>query len=112
MIAPEASMAIQELADNGDIVWIKRPFIPADLDNAFLVTAVTNRREVNEQVALLAKERGIFASIADDPDACSFYFPAVIAHDNVTIGLVGDGRNHKAVSQTAQCIREVLGDEN
>lgn len=112
VVAPQASSDICELADKGELTWLKRPFMPADLEDIFLVTAATDRREVNEQVAVLAKERGIYASIADCRDACSFYFPALIEHGDMVIGIVGDGYSHKAVSQTARQIREVLGNEN
>lgn len=112
VVSPDASAEIRELAEKNRIVWHKRPFMPSDLEGVFLVTAATNRREVNEQVAVLAEERGIYASIADCREACSFYFPALIEHGDITIGLVGNGYTHKEAAQTAQHIREVLGDEN
>ena len=111
VVAPEAGDAVRELAESGALVWEKREFEPGDLDGAYLVTAATDCREVNRRVGELARETGIFASIADAGEECSFYFPAIAETNTVVAGLAGDGRDHTAVKEAAARVRAALLEE-
>ena len=46
-----------------------RPFVDADLDGVALAMAATDDRELNARVARLARERGVWVNVADDPEA-------------------------------------------
>ncbi len=108
VVAPEAKEEILRLAECGRIQYACRPFQDTDLDDVFLVVAATDQRQVNHHVAMLAKHCGIYASIADKREECSFYFPAIAENDKVTAGICGDGVAHQNVSAAAKKIREVL----
>ena len=108
VVAPEAQTEILRLAEAGRLEYLPRVFEEQDLDGAFLVLAATDDRAVNHRVAMLARHRGVFASIADDRDECSFFFPAVAESGRVTVGVCGDGSAHPEVSAAAKKIREVL----
>ncbi len=112
VVSPEAGEGIRALADAGRLDWEARCFAPDDLDGVFLAVAATDDRKVNHMVGTLAQERGVFVSVADDREACSFFFPAVAVGEKLTAGIVGDGTDHAAVSRAAKRIREVLQDEN
>jgi glutamyl-tRNA reductase len=108
VVAPEAGEEIRRLAAEGRLVWLQKPYEPSDLDGAFLAVAATGSREVNHEVAWQARHRGVFASIADCREECTFYFPAVAEHGRVTVGICGDGSAHHDVSAAARKIREAL----
>lgn len=112
VVAPEAGDAVRELAESGALIWEKREFQPGDLDGVYLVTAATDCREVNRQVGELAREIGVFASIADAGEEGSFYFPAIAEMDTVVAGLAGDGRDHTAVKEAAARVRAALSDDD
>jgi precorrin-2 dehydrogenase/sirohydrochlorin ferrochelatase len=50
VIAPEANAGISDLAANGEVSLLQRPYKTGDLDNAFLVVAATNDPAVNRVV--------------------------------------------------------------
>lgn len=56
----------------------KREFDEEDLKNIFMVFAATNQRQLNAQIAFLAKEKNILVNIADDSDESDFILPALV----------------------------------
>ncbi len=108
VVAPEIRQEILSLEEEGRLSCEKRVFHDSDLEGVFMVLAATDDREVNHRISLLASHRGIYASIADKREECSFYFPAIAMGDEVTAGLCGDGVAHRAASQAAKKVRQVL----
>jgi siroheme synthase (precorrin-2 oxidase/ferrochelatase) len=72
------------------------------------VIAATDDRAVNRMIAAECTAKNIPVSIADCKEESSFYFPALICTDDLTVGITSDGRDHRAVSGAAQRIRELL----
>lgn len=108
VVAPWLDPAILELERQGLLETACRPFEPQDLQGAFLAVAATDDRQTNRQVGLLARQAGCFVSVADRAAECTFFFPALIETETLTIGVAGDGRHHAAVAQAARQIREVI----
>lgn len=97
-------------SDMPTVTHISRPYRPGDLAGATLAIAATDCRDTNRQVAQEAKDRGIPVSVADDPTACTFFFPALCVGEGLVAGVVGDGTDHAKTARTARQIRELLED--
>jgi uroporphyrin-III C-methyltransferase/precorrin-2 dehydrogenase/sirohydrochlorin ferrochelatase len=81
----------------------RRPFEPADLDEAWWVVAAAPP-EVNRQVLAAAEARRIFVNAVDDPQHATAYAGGVVRRDGVTIAISTDGR----APALAGLIREAL----
>jgi uroporphyrin-III C-methyltransferase/precorrin-2 dehydrogenase/sirohydrochlorin ferrochelatase len=68
--------------------------------------AATSDASVNRAVSREAKRRRIPVNVADSPEDCSFFLPAVFAGDGFTIAISTGGKN----PGTARAIREFLED--
>ena len=66
---------------------IKEKYAPRHLDDAALVFAATNSRDVNDAVTRDAHERGILVNQADDPAMSDFTTPAQLKRGLVTIAV-------------------------
>src|SRR6266700_957434 len=66
VVAPEVVEEIDRAAASCGVVIDRRPFVPGDLDRAWLVVAAATP-EVNREVAAAAEARRIFMNAADDP---------------------------------------------
>ncbi|MCI8933652.1 MAG: bifunctional precorrin-2 dehydrogenase/sirohydrochlorin ferrochelatase [Clostridiaceae bacterium] len=108
-VAPQLDPSILALERQGLLKTARRPFEPRDLEGAFVAVAATDSRETNRQIGLLAWRAGCFVSVADRAEECTFFFPALVETETLTIGVAGDGRDHAAVARAAGQIREVIG---
>lgn len=79
--------------DELNIRLILREFQDDDLRGMLLVLTATDRREVNEHVALEAKRQGILVNVADAPDECDFLVPSRVRNGEVQIAISTSGRN-------------------
>ncbi len=96
----------------GSLEVISRRYEAGDLAGSVLAVAATDDREVNHAAYREACELGIFISVADQSSESSYYFPALWAGEDLSIGLVGDGRDHGYVRRSADKLRSLLGEVN
>ena len=113
VISPNASKNIEESdtidADKKDkIICENRTYSPEDIDDVVLAVAATNDREVNHNIYLSATKLNIPVSVADSRIESNFYFPAVWIKNGLSLGVVGDGTDHKYVRKSADLIRETI----
>jgi len=90
VVAPEVCAAIEEAATHGRICLRRRPFVPADVDAAWLVIAAA-APEVNRAVAAAAEQRRVFVNAVDDPANASAYLSGVVRRAGVTIAISTNG---------------------
>ena len=92
------------------VAWWQRPFSPEDVEGCRLAVAATDDRAVNAQVAATCHERGIPVSVADCPQECTFFFPAVCESGCLSAGVVSDGAHHALVAKAAAAVRSTLSE--
>ena len=98
VLAPRARQEVRQLATEGRLEWIERPFQPADLDGHDLVIAATDSPEVNTAVYQAALQRGIFCNSVDDIPNCDFFFGSVVSRGDLQIAISTAGES-PAVAQ-------------
>ena len=79
-----------------------RGFSDADVDGMALVVAATDDPAVNARVAGLCRSRGIPVNAVDDPENCTFFFPAVFRRGPITVAVSSGG----ACPVAAQIVRD------
>lgn len=87
---------------------LARPYMPGDLAGAALAVAATDDRAVNAAVAAEARALRIPVSVADRPEECTFFFPAVCEGGDLIAGVVSRSGDHRAVAAAAQAVRRTL----
>lgn len=106
VIAPLQSESLGAAAGSaaGDrLTIVSREFEPADLDGASLVVAATNRREVNAEIARLAREAGLLVNVADAPEEGNWSPAATHRAGPLTIAVHAGG-----VPMAASRIRDAI----
>jgi siroheme synthase-like protein len=91
VVAPEAGEVVRSLADAGKVTWHERAFEDDDVDGAALVISTAPDREVSEKVARAARERGVWVNVADVPELCTFYLPAVLDRSPLKVAISTSG---------------------
>jgi precorrin-2 dehydrogenase / sirohydrochlorin ferrochelatase len=110
VVAPTITTGIQQLAATGKLIWRQKTFSPDDLEEAWVVIAATNNRDVNKAVAKAAKPYQLI-NIADDPERSNFHVPAVIRRGRLTIAISTGGAS-PTIAQQIRCQLEELYDDD
>ena len=87
LIAPDAEPALQKLADEGSIEWIRREYETGDLEATFIAIAATNHTDVNIAVYNDAEERAMLVNVVDVPPLCNFILPAIVRTGPLAIAI-------------------------
>lgn len=76
VIAPKMTADLWELGKLGKIQIQPRPVKKSDFSMAYMVLAVTNNRELNEEIYHACKEEGIYVKCSQRQKTCAtFIFP-------------------------------------
>ena len=108
VIAPKMTADLWELGKLGKIQIQPRPVKKSDFSMAYMVLAVTNNTELNEEIYRICKEEGIYVNVADDKSKCDFYFPGIYMKDEVVVGITASGLDHSRAKKVRIAIQEAM----
>lgn len=91
VVAPELCPTLKQQAENGTILHVQSRFAPEHLQEAIIVIAATDDRNINKQVSEVAKTHRLPVNVVDDPDNCSFIMPSVIDRSPVIVAVSTGG---------------------
>lgn len=95
----------------GRVSYHRRAFQPGDTAGAFLVVAATNNKEVNRLVYDEAKNHAALINVVDQPELCSFTFPAVIERGPLQIAISTSGTSPALAKKIRQQLEQTFGPE-
>ncbi len=91
VVAPEISAELATLVTQTNGVLHREPYQQQLLDGVELVVAATNDLVLNREVSQHAKQRQLPVSVVDQPELCTFVFPAIIDRSPLVIAVSSGG---------------------
>lgn len=90
--APDICDEIYRLVEKcGNIIINVQPFSEDVLQGVCAVIAATSDRKVNQHIYELCVKNNIPVNTVDDPDKCTFIFPALVHKGNISVGISSSG---------------------
>jgi uroporphyrin-III C-methyltransferase/precorrin-2 dehydrogenase/sirohydrochlorin ferrochelatase len=89
VVSPEVTPAIEGQVLAGEVTWVGRGFVEADLDDTWYVIAATDDHVVNEQISTCCESARIFCVRSDDGTSATAWTPAVGRYDGLTLAVLG-----------------------
>lgn len=88
----------------------ERTFRPEDLEGKFwrLVVAATDDRTVNRAISEGCQALGIPVNVVDDPELCTFIFPAIVKQQEVVCAVSSGGRSPLVAQWVKRQLQQVL----
>ena len=86
---------------------ISRPFRPGDLFPRPAMVIVTEP-ELGKKISRLCRRRHIPVNVADKPELCSFYFPAIVQRGSFCAGITTGGASPAAAAYYRERVEEIL----
>ena len=106
VVAPDI---IPELAALPGLTLCRRPFAESDLQGTpALVIAATDEPALNRNIAALCRGKRIPVNVVDDPEACSFLFPALVRRGRLSVGISTGGASPTAAVWLKERIESIL----
>ena len=92
----------------GRVTLLRRAFCASDIDGQTLVIAATNDAAVNAAVAARCRAARIPVNAVDDPDNCTFLFPALVRRGALSVGISTGGASPTAAAYVRRCVESAL----
>lgn len=92
VVAPKVTTYLQNLEREKKIKLLKRKLRFTDLKGAFIVIVAVDDFNLQKRVYSFCTKRGIHCNAVDNPDFCTFLFPALIFRDELVLGISTSGR--------------------
>ncbi len=90
---------------------IVRGFRESDLEGVCIVVAATDDHALNSRIAALCRDRGIEVNAADNSEASTFSFPAIIRRGGMTAAVSSDGISPSASKYIRERIESVIPED-
>ncbi len=110
VVAPDAHPAIQELAAEGSVTWMRREFEQGDLEGCLIAIAATNDTDVNISVFDAAERRAMLVNVVDVPPLCNFILPAVVRSGPLAIAISTAGASPALAKRMKREISALFGE--
>ena len=111
VVAPKITPALREMATKKAVRYVPGVYTPASLQGVFLAIAATSERGVNRAVSDECRRRGILVNVADDPDLCTFFVPAIVRRGDFVIGVSTSGRSPALAKRVRESLESSFGPE-
>ncbi|MCC7103510.1 MAG: bifunctional precorrin-2 dehydrogenase/sirohydrochlorin ferrochelatase [Chloroflexi bacterium] len=111
LVAPTFCDEARELAASGQAALIERMFDEADVRDALLVFAATDRADVNDLVQATAERHGALVNRADAGGAGDFQVPAVVERDGLVVAISTGGRGPAFAASLRRELERLLAPE-
>ena len=98
----------KELEGLAGIRRIRRAFVPGDVEGMLFVIGATDDEAVNGEISALCRERRIPVNIVDDPEKCSFFFPALVQRGAFAAGISTGGGSPLAARYMRERLEEIV----
>ncbi len=108
VVAPHVHPGIRQLALEGKLSLVERPFALSDLDGNFIVITATDVPAVNQAVYAGALERNILCNSVDDIPNCDFFFGAVVRRGDLQVAISTAGESPAFAQRLRREIDEQL----
>lgn len=107
IVAPEVGTKLRQRLEGHPHTIELRPYQASDLDDVILVISATDDRKVNATVSHDARARNLPVNVVDQPDLCTFIFPAIVDRSPV-VTAVSTGGDAPVLTRAVREMMEAL----
>ncbi|WP_444995253.1 siroheme synthase CysG [Aliikangiella sp. IMCC44359] len=91
VVAKKIGEQLISISDNLSLTLLTEQYSSSHLKDKSLVIAATDNKALNKMVSNEAKKINLPVNVVDNPDLCSFIFPAIIERGPISIAVCSNG---------------------
>lgn len=111
VISPTLHPDLAQLVNKKALHRISREYKSGDLEDAVIVIAATDVKEINDQVAEEAKRLGALVNVVDDPEASDFIIPSFFRRKDLAIAVSTSGTSPALARKIRTKLEQIFGEE-
>lgn len=111
VVAPAAGEAVRAWAAEGRLTHVERPFVPSDLDGAWLAFTATGDPAVDRSVTVAAAAARVWCNTADDPGLGSFRAVSAFRRGDLVVTVGTGGRSPALAAWLRRRLERTVGPE-
>ena len=111
VVSEDLTGTLRRMVEGGAISWIRSRYSEEVIEDAWMVLACTNDRDLNRSIGAYCREKGKLVNVCDARNESTFWFPAMALNDELTVGIVGKGTDHMNVKKAAARLRSIVEDK-
>jgi siroheme synthase-like protein len=111
VVAPQVHPAVEELAAEGSITWVRRDYESGDLEGCLIAIAATDDTDTNIRVFNDAEKRAMLVNVVDVPPLCNFILPAIVRTGPLAIAISTAGASPALAKRMKREVSELFGEE-
>jgi precorrin-2 dehydrogenase/sirohydrochlorin ferrochelatase len=109
--AKTLSPGLKGYEEEGRIRFLGEEFREEQMEGAILVIAATDDRDLNRQVSLSARKKGILVNAVDQPSDCSFIVPSILRRGELVIAVSTSGKSPALAKRLREELEKRFGTE-
>lgn len=110
IVAPEVEPELAALAKEHRIRLYKRPYQTGEATEYRLVFSATGNEKIDWLVSYDAAMGDVYVNVADLPERCSFYLPAVVRRGHLNLSITTDGEAPFAARRLRERLERQFGE--
>ena len=102
---------LQKMVEKKEIHFLGREFKDEHLNNAFMIIAATDDKDLNHQISTCAREKGVWVNAVDQPPHCDFIVPSILKRGDLLIAISTSGKSPALARRIRKGLEAQFGQE-
>ena len=102
---------LQKMVEKKEIHFLGREFKDEHLNNAFMIIAATDDKDLNHQISTCAREKGVWVNAVDQPPDCDFIVPSILKRGDLQIAISTSGKSPALARRIRKGLEAQFGQE-
>lgn len=112
IVAEKIDQALKTRCKNSDIEFVQAKYSKEYLTGATIVFAATNDKKVNEQIYKDCQQAEALCNVADEPELCNFFVPAVAKRGGLQIAVCTEGYSPSYAGHIRQKLENIFTEKH
>jgi precorrin-2 dehydrogenase/sirohydrochlorin ferrochelatase len=111
LISRELTPLLEDYVGDGRVRLVGRELEGSEFEGASIAIIATNDPHMNRRAAGIARERGVFVNVVDQPSDCDFIVPSILRRGDLIIAVSTSGRSPALAKRIRERLASQFGDE-
>ena len=111
IVSRDLTDGLKDLLETGRISFAGETFVENHLEGLTLVFAATDDRQLNHEISIKARERGVLVNAVDQPEDCTFIVPSIVRRGDLTIAVSTSGKSPALAKRVRKQLESQFGKE-